>query len=101
MDRLFAIYPTALKVEEVLKRETGPGCRFRHKVLALPQLMDVLYRQSPGRRPVLTPLAERLAVEEATQQEGPNGLIPFSPSARLPDHLGGLIRALNSHQPHP
>src|SRR3990172_5133775 len=96
MDRLLAIYPTALKVEEVLKRETGPGCRFGHKVMTFPQLMDGLYRQSPGRRPVLTLLAERLAVEEATQQEGPNGRIPFSPSGGMLDHLVGLIREFKS-----
>jgi ATP-dependent helicase/nuclease subunit B len=96
MDHLLAIYPTALKVEEVLKRETRPGCRFGRKVMTFPQLMDGLYRQSPGRRPVLTPLAARLAVEEATQQEGPNGRIPFSPSAGMLDHLVGLIREFKS-----
>ena len=96
MDRLLAIYPTSHKVEEVLKRETRPGCRFGHKVLTFPQLMDGLYRQSPGRRPVLTPVAERLAVEEAIQQGPPEGRTPFSASAGMLDHLVGLIREFKS-----
>lgn len=96
MDRLLAIYPTSHKAEEVLKRETRPGYRFGHKVVTFPQLMDGLYRQSPGRRPVLTPIAERLAVEEAIHQRSSEGRTPFSAGAGMLDHLVGLIREFKS-----
>ena len=42
MDSLLAIYPTARKVEEVLKQQSRLGCRLGHKVLTFPQLIDGL-----------------------------------------------------------
>src|SRR5271170_5046669 len=92
MDRLIAIYPTACKVEEVLKQQTRAASRLNHKVLTFPQLIDRLYRDCPDRHPVLSPLAERLALEEALQQTARAGRSFFSLSAGLIDHLLGLIR---------
>ncbi|HTY54319.1 MAG TPA: PD-(D/E)XK nuclease family protein [Candidatus Binataceae bacterium] len=92
MDTLLAIYPTARKVEEVLKQQSRDDCRLGHKVLTFPQLIERLYRECSDRRPTLSPLAERLALEEALQDIAGDARSLLPLSSGVIDHLLGLIR---------
>ncbi len=96
MDTLLAIYPTARKVEEVLKQQSRSGCRLGHKVLTFPQLVDGLYRDCPNRRPVLSPMAERLAIEEALRLTSRGRDSLFSVSPGVIGHLLELVREFKS-----
>jgi ATP-dependent helicase/nuclease subunit B len=65
MDRLLAIYPTARKVEELLKQQSREGCRLGHRVMSFPQLVDGLWRECGRTRTLISRIGERMAVEEA------------------------------------
>ena len=45
MDSLLAIYPTARKVDDLLKRQSREGCQMGHRVVTFPQLVDALWRE--------------------------------------------------------
>ena len=92
MDSLLAIYPTARKVNEILKQQSRLVCRLGHRVLTFPQLIDSLYRDCPDRTQVLTPIAERLALEEALLRTPREVRDLFPPGPGVIDHLLGLIR---------
>ncbi|MGH8013827.1 MAG: PD-(D/E)XK nuclease family protein [Candidatus Binataceae bacterium] len=66
MARELAVYPTARKVEDLLKRDTaGGGCRLGHVIMTFPQLLETLWRENLTGVKVLSATGERLLLEEA------------------------------------
>ncbi len=66
MHSVLAIYPTAHKVEHLLKRESrAKGCLLGHRVTTFPQVTDALWRETGMVRTAIGPASERLALEEA------------------------------------
>lgn len=66
MDGVLALYPTARKVEDLLKRlSLKRRCLLGHCVMTFPQLIDRLWREFGPRGAVLDELGERLAACEA------------------------------------
>ena len=94
MDALLAIYPTARKVEQVLKEQSRARARLGHRVLTFPQLINHLANELPGRSRMISPICERVALGEALGKIGARN----SPraSSGLIAHLLRLIRELKS-----
>jgi ATP-dependent helicase/DNAse subunit B len=87
-----AIYPTAHKVEDVLRRESVNRCLWNHRVLTFPQLIDALWRECASGRVSLDSLGERLVVERALE-------VAKWDASRTPgviDQLSGVIRRFKS-----
>ncbi|MGH7905355.1 MAG: PD-(D/E)XK nuclease family protein [Candidatus Binataceae bacterium] len=93
MTGTLSIYPTAQKAEDVLKR--GPGmCQWDEKIFTFPQLIDRLWRDFGSTGTILSPIGERLAVEQAlsaAKNAQRTGLIA---RPGLITHILGLIRQL-------
>jgi len=98
MHSVLAIYPTAHKVEDLLKRESqAKGCLLGYRVTTFPQVTDTLWREAGVARVTVGPMAERLALEEAVTRAGARGVdLTFVPGDGVRDHLLRFIRELKS-----
>jgi ATP-dependent helicase/DNAse subunit B len=94
MDSLLAIYPTARKVEDLLKRQSREGCQMGHRVVTFPQLVDALWREYSAGRVLLSAIGERIAIEEAIGRAKTVGAI--AARSGLTDYLHALVRQLKS-----
>ncbi len=95
MDTLLAIYPTARKVEELLKEQSRGRCRLGHRMMTFPQLVDGLWRECGRNRVLLSPLGERLALDEAAKDTRILGT-PLSSAVGLVNHVIELIHQFKS-----
>jgi ATP-dependent helicase/DNAse subunit B len=87
-----ALYPTARKVEDWLKRHSRDRCLLGHRVMTFPQLVDQLWRGFGPRGAVLDDFQERLAVREAARpSDDKPGYV-----GRAADQVLGLIRQFKS-----
>ncbi|HTW89347.1 MAG TPA: PD-(D/E)XK nuclease family protein [Candidatus Binataceae bacterium] len=93
MDRTLAIYPTAHKVEDILRRASPSVCEWDYRVVTFPQLIRRLWRECRDGRAAIEAGGERLIVEEAMRASAGNGLAPVP---GLVDHIHGLIRQFKS-----
>jgi superfamily I DNA/RNA helicase len=95
---LLAIYPTAYKVEDLLKRRSqANGILLGHRITTFPQLIDILWRETAGAQVSIGSFAEGLALEEAITRVLRRGVrLPFAAGAGLRDHLLSFIRELKS-----
>src|SRR5215471_10323703 len=93
---LLAIYPTAHKVEDLLKRQSlKTGCVLGYRVTTFPQITDALWREASIVRVIVGSIGERLALEEAitrVRARGPD--LPFVPGAGVREHLLAFIHEL-------
>src|SRR5260370_9417816 len=94
MDSLLAIYPTARKVDDLLKRQSREGCQMGHRVVTFPQLVDALWREYGADRVLLSAIGERIAVEEAIGRA--DNIEDIAVQSGLPDHLHARSPQLNS-----
>jgi ATP-dependent helicase/DNAse subunit B len=94
MDSLLAIYPTARKVEDLLKRQSRQGCPMGHRVVTFPQLVDALWREYGTDRVLLSAIGERIAIEEAMGRA--NNIRDIAGQSGLTDHLHALVRQVKS-----
>lgn len=92
MNDAIALYPTARKVEDWLKRRSRGGSLLDYPVMTFPQLVDRLWREFGPRGAMLDELQERLAAGEA-MDDGRDTLGAGRGSA---DHVLGLIRQFKS-----
>lgn len=93
---VLAIYPTARKVEDLLKRATREsGCIMGHRVMTFPQLVDALWRESDSDRPIVGTTGEWFALEEAIARTRAAG-IGIEPGPGLSQHLMAFVRGLKS-----
>ncbi|MBF6561081.1 MAG: PD-(D/E)XK nuclease family protein [Candidatus Binataceae bacterium] len=89
-----AIYPTALKATDQLKRMArDQSCLMGHRIMTFPQLVDALWREADPRGVVLDPIGERLALEAALKCSPPLAA-GLAPGPGLVEHLLNLIRQL-------
>jgi ATP-dependent helicase/nuclease subunit B len=93
MDRTLAIYPTAHKVEDILKRISDSACAWDYRVVTFPQLVQRLWRECRDGRTAIETGSERMIVEEALRSSSGTGLAPL---AGVTDHVHGLIRQFKS-----
>src|SRR5260370_13988007 len=94
MDSLLAIYPTARKVDDLLKRQSREGCQMGHRVVKFPQLVDALWREYGADRVLLSAIGERIAIEEAIVRA--NNIGEIGGQSGLADYLHALGRQLKS-----
>src|SRR5260370_40117794 len=94
MDSLLAIYPTARKVDDLLKRQSWEGCQMGHRDVTFPQLVDALWREHGADRVLLSAIGERIAVEEAIGRA--NNIGDIAGQSGLTDYLHALVRQLKS-----
>src|SRR5271166_4528400 len=69
MDSHLAIYPTARKVEQELRRMSdgkgrGEGCVMGHRIMTFPQLVEMLWRESGSSLRTIDAIGERLALDQ-------------------------------------
>jgi superfamily I DNA/RNA helicase/RecB family exonuclease len=95
---LLAIYPTAHKVEDLLKRQSRrTGCILGYRLTTFPQVTDALWREASVLRVIVGSIGERLALEEAiTRVRALGSDLPFVPGAGLREHLLAFIHELKS-----
>jgi ATP-dependent helicase/nuclease subunit B len=93
---MLAIYPTAHKVEDLLKRESrARHCVLDHRVTTFPQVTEALWREAGSGLVAIGPVGERLALEEALRRV--RGVEPaLIRGEGIRDHLLSLIRQLKS-----
>ncbi|MBV8452421.1 MAG: exodeoxyribonuclease V subunit gamma, partial [Deltaproteobacteria bacterium] len=98
MYSVLVIYPTAHKVENLLKRESqGKEGLFGHRVMTFPQLTDALWREAGIARMTIGPVGEWLALEEAVTRARTRGIdLALVPGDGVRDHLLRFIRELKS-----
>jgi ATP-dependent helicase/DNAse subunit B len=96
MDRLLAIYPSARKVEEVLKGEGRSRCRFGYRAMTFPQLIDGLWRESGPDAALLSPVGERLVIEEVLHKPGTPRPEKLIPTPGMTECILGLVREFKS-----
>ncbi|MGA2409705.1 MAG: 3'-5' exonuclease, partial [Candidatus Binataceae bacterium] len=101
MDSLLAIYPTARKVEEELKRRSRDGCVMGHRIVTFPQLIETLWRESDSPPRMIDAIGERIALNQALSTSGAGGFPRFAngsvgDNGGLAACIGGLIRQLKS-----
>jgi RecB family exonuclease len=96
MDTLLAVYPTARKVEDVLKRASQVrGCLLGHHITTFPQLTEALWRESDAALILLGAVGETVALGEAiARMRGRHGYILGGPGFMT--HLRVVIRQLKS-----
>src|SRR5713226_2147055 len=94
MDSLLAIYPTARKVDDLLKRQSREGCQMGHRVVTFPQLVDALWREYGADHVPLSAIGERIAIEEAIGRA--NNIGDIAGQSGLTDYLHALVRQLKS-----
>lgn len=93
MDGVLALYPTARKVEDWLKRlSRDRRCLLGYSVMTFPQLVDRLWGEFGPRGALLDDLGERLAACEALAAGGTT----IGISRAGADHVLGLIRQFKS-----
>ena len=95
---VLAIYPTAHKVEDLLKRESlAHGCLLGHRLTTFPQVIETLWREAGIARVMLGPIGERLALEEAITRARARGVpLAFVPGVGVREHILRFIRELKS-----
>jgi superfamily I DNA/RNA helicase/RecB family exonuclease len=93
-----AIYPTAAKVEDLLKRESqAKTCLLHYRVTTFPQVTDALWREAGIARVEIGPLGERLALDGAIARARAQGVeLACAPGAGVRDLLRRFIRELKS-----
>lgn len=96
MDRLLAIYPTARKVEELLKQQSREVCRLDHRVMPFPQLVDGLWRECGRTRTLVSPIGERIVVEEAVTKHADKLSAALPVSGGLTAHVLDVIHQFKS-----
>ena len=94
MDPLLAIYPTARKVDDLLKRQSREGCQMGHRVVTFPQLVDALWREYGADRVLLSAIGERIAIEEAIVRA--NNIGDIAGQSGLADYLHALARQVQT-----
>jgi ATP-dependent helicase/nuclease subunit B len=96
MRTLLAIYPTARKVEDLLKRASREaGCLMGYRVTTFPQVVDGLWREEADPRALTGAVGERLALEQAVARVRESG-IELADTAGMRERLLALIRQLKS-----
>ena len=96
---LIALYPTARKVEDWLKRHSRGGALLGYPAMTFPQLIDRLWREFGPRGAAVSDLHERLAAQEAIgghsellgDTESRQRLVKNAHTA-LNEHKGGTAR---------
>ncbi len=88
MNDVIALYPTARKVEDWLKRNGRGRSLLDYPIMTFPQLVDRLWHEFGPRGAILDELQERLAAEEAMGAE--------REALGSADHVLGLIRQFKS-----
>ena len=88
MNDVIALYPTARKVEDWLKRHSRGRSLLDYPIMTFPQLVDRLWREFGPRGAMLDELQERLAAEEAMGGE--------REALGSADHVLGLVRQFKS-----
>ncbi len=88
MNDVIALYPTARKVEDWLKRHSRGRSLLDYPIMTFPQLADRLWREFGPRGVMLDELQERLAADEAMGDA--------RDALGSADHLLGLIRQFKS-----
>ena len=88
MNDVIALYPTARKVEDWLKRHSRGRSLLDYPIMTFPQLIDRLWREFGPRGAMLDELQERLAAEEAMGDA--------RDALGSADHVLGLIRQFKS-----
>jgi ATP-dependent helicase/nuclease subunit B len=98
MHSVLAIYPTAHKVEDLLKRESqAKGCLLGHRVTTFPQVTGALWGEAGIARVTVGPVGERLALEEAISRARTRGVdLVCVPGDGVRNHLFHFIRELKS-----
>jgi hypothetical protein len=94
MDSSLAIYPTARKVEDLLKRQSLERCQMGHRVVTFPQLVDALWREYGADHVLLSAIGERFAIEEAIGRASNIGDI--AGQSGMTEYLHALVRKLKS-----
>jgi hypothetical protein len=85
---VIALYPTARKVEDWLKRNSRGRSLLDYPIMTFPQLVDRLWHEFGPRSAILDELQERLAAAEAIGDE--------REALGSADHVLGLIRQFKS-----
>ena len=85
---VIALYPTARKVEDWLKRNSRGRSLLDYPIMTFPQLVDRLWREFGPRGAMLDELQERLAADEAMDDA--------RETLGSADHVLGLIRQFKS-----
>lgn len=88
MNKLIALYPTARKVEDWLKRHSRGRTLLDYPIMTFPQLIDRLWREFGPRGTMLDELQELLAADEAMGDS--------RAALGRADHVLGLIRQFKS-----
>ena len=88
MNDVIALYPTARKVEDWLKRHSRGRSLLDYPIMTFPQLIDRLWREFGPRGALLDELQERLAAAEAVGDQ--------RDALGSADHVLGLIRQFKS-----
>src|SRR5215469_10475971 len=98
MHPLLAIYPTAQKIEDLLKRlSQEQGIMLGHRLTTFPQITENLWREANIAAVTVGPLGESLALDAAINRVHARNIdLPLIPSAGIRDHLLGIIRQLKS-----
>lgn len=98
MYSLLAIYPTAHKVEDLLKRQSRvQRILLGHRVTTFPQVTDALWREAGIPRTPVGSAGEWLALEEAIRRTRARAIqMPFVPGLGIRDHLLGFIHEVKS-----
>ncbi|HEY6395559.1 MAG TPA: 3'-5' exonuclease, partial [Candidatus Binataceae bacterium] len=96
MSTLLAIYPTARKVESLLKRESLKAPMLGHSTMTFPQLIDALWRECSDNKIVIGPVGERLTIEAAVERAREQKRFHFETTPGLIPKLAGSIRQLKS-----
>ena len=98
MRSLLAIYPTAHKVEDLLKRQSREKrCLLAHRVMTFPQITEALRREADPMRGNVGPIGERLALEQAIRRAQSRGVDLASATGEgIRAHLLSFIRQLKS-----
>ncbi len=98
MNSVLAIYPTADKVEDLLKHYTRThSVLIGHRLTTFPQLVDALCREANPKYLTIGPIGERLALEQAINQVTARGLqLPFPASVGVREHLLRIIHEFKS-----
>lgn len=91
MDSVLAIYPTARKVEALLKEQSRRATVSGHRLFTFPQLVDRLAREF-GAAALLSPLGERLLLRQVLARARGKGRLRWELGQGLIDHVLRLIR---------
>jgi ATP-dependent helicase/nuclease subunit B len=98
MNSLLAIYPTAYKVEDLLKRNSrARSVLLGHRLTTFPQVVDALSREAALPYRNIGPIGERLTLEQAIgRATGPGLQVPFPLTVGIREHLLRFIHHFRS-----